>query len=59
MCLIEILLYLSEFRTRFLLAQHKESMPVLEEYLKVDPRNTVRLLSKKEMASQSKVKKDG
>ena len=28
-------------------------MPVLEEYLKVDPRNTVRLLSKKEMASHS------
>ena len=40
-------------RGLYLLAQHKESMPVLEEYLKVDPRNTVRLLSKKEMASQS------
>ena len=34
-------------RGLYLLAQHKESMPVLEEYLKVDPRNTVRLFIKK------------
>ena len=39
-------------RGLFLLAQHKESIPVLEEYLKIDPRSTVRLLTKKEMESQ-------
>lgn len=38
-------------RGLYLIAQHKESIPVLEEYLKVDPRSTVRLLSKKEMES--------
>ena len=37
----------------YLVAQHKESIPVLEEYLKVDPRKTVKLLSKKEMEAQS------
>ena len=36
-------------RGLYLIAQHKESIPVLEEYLKIDPRSTVRLLSKKEM----------
>jgi len=40
-------------RGLYLLAQHKESMPVLEEYLKVDPRKTVKLLSKKEIAAES------
>ena len=40
-------------RCLYLLAQHKESMPVLEEYLKVDPRKTVKLLSKKEIAAES------
>ena len=40
-------------RGLYLLAQHKESIPVLEEYLKVDPRKTVKLLSKKEMEAQS------
>ncbi len=39
-------------RGLYLIAQHKESIPVLEEYLKIDPRSTVRLLSKKEMESQ-------
>ena len=38
-------------RGLYLIAQHKESIPVLEEYLKIDPRSTVRLLSKKEMES--------
>lgn len=38
-------------RGLYLIAQHKESIPVLEEYLKVDPRSTVKLLSKKEMES--------
>lgn len=40
-------------RGLYLMAQHKESIPVLEEYLKVDPRKTVKLLSKKEMGAQS------
>lgn len=40
-------------RGLYLMAQHKESIPVLEEYLKVDPRKTVKLLSKKEMEAQS------
>ena len=40
-------------RGLYLVAQHKESIPVLEEYLKVDPRKTVKLLSKKEMEAQS------
>jgi glycine/D-amino acid oxidase-like deaminating enzyme len=31
-------------RGLYLIAQHKESIPVLEEYLKIDPRSTVRLL---------------
>ena len=39
-------------RGLYLIAQHQESIPVLEEYLKIDPRSTVRLLSKKEMESQ-------
>ena len=39
-------------RGLYLIAQHKESIPVLEEYLKIDPRSTVRLLSKKEMELQ-------
>ena len=30
-------------RGLYLVAQHKESIPVLEEYLKVDPRKTVKL----------------
>jgi glycine/D-amino acid oxidase-like deaminating enzyme len=30
----------------------KQSIPVLEEYLKIDPRSTVKLLSKKEMESR-------
>ncbi len=40
-------------RGLYLVAQHKESIPVLEEYLNVDPRKTVKLLSKKEMEAQS------
>ena len=40
-------------RGLYLLAQHKESMPGLEEYLKVDPRKTVKLVSKKEIAAES------
>ena len=40
-------------RGLYLVAQYKESIPVLEEYLKVDPRKTVELLSKKEMEAQS------
>ena len=39
-------------RGLYLLAQHQESIPVLEEYLKVDSRSTVRLLTKQEMESQ-------